>query len=91
MPIIQPIAPTIPSRLAVQTDPMTQSQTNGSPIPATPTSAAYNETGEQAVQPSAPPSALQLQIQALITEQEGMVVADEAENGKTPIGSDQTS
>lgn len=91
MPIIQPIAPTIPNRLAVQPDLADQSQASVSPDPATPTSAAYNETGEKAVQPSAPPSALQLQIQALITEQEGMVVTDEVEVGETPARSDQTS
>ncbi|SHI05284.1 hypothetical protein [Marivita hallyeonensis] len=68
MPLIHPISSVSPLRPAQKTDMGSQQ----SALPHGATAAAKldeNETGKKAVEPAAPPSALQLQIKALISEQ----------------------
>ena len=67
MPLIQPIAPIQPVRAVFKPD--IQDQAQPAPLANASGTPSDNEMGNQAVEPAAPPSALQMQIKALISEQ----------------------
>ena len=83
MPLIQPITSPQPTRAAFQTHTQTHVQT--APLAHTTSDPSKNETGINAVAPAAPPSALQMQIQALISEQAQDVSKEAEQNRIRPV------
>lgn len=69
MPLIQPIAAPTPVRSVHSGDTQDNRSSQAATMSHAPLTAKYNETGDKAVEPAAPPSALQLQIKAIISEQ----------------------
>lgn len=69
MPLIHPIPPVTPARLMARPDTPAPQYAVQTAQSVTQTDARTNETKGQAVAPAAPPSVLQMQIKALISEQ----------------------
>lgn len=83
MPLIQPITPIQPVRAVFKPD--IQDQSQPAPLANASGTPSDNEMGDQAVEPAAPPSALQMQIKALISEQAGPQT-----NASEPTSEDQS-
>ena len=66
---IQPLTPPTPMRPAPREDAQTVAYSNMQVPGQSNQYAQTNEIGDKAIEPAAPPSALQMQIQALISEQ----------------------
>ena len=69
MPLIQPINPAAPVRATLKTGVAEAQQTPSTIMAQASHHAQDNEIGAKAVEPAAPPSAVQLQIKALMSEQ----------------------
>jgi hypothetical protein len=84
MPLIQSITPPTPARI-IQKANIQNTQFSAMQMPGQSTqNKQSNETGDQAIEPAAPPSALQMQIKALISEQLETLFTDAGQEPAKP-------